>query len=333
MATVVVDEQGSHIQYKTNQLIITSKDDNLSWSIPKMNIERLLIVGRTTLAQSAMDFLLDASIPTHFATTSGCYKGQLCGMEGKNVFARMKQYERYANPAYRNGLARVIVRQKVNNLRYFLAKHNRYHENRVIEDAIVQIKATLQGLDKATNTDEIRGIEGACAATYFQAFGSIFEDREFQFRKRSRRPPLDPINAMLSLGYTVLLAEVITALQSTGLDAYVGYLHSAEYGRPSLACDLQEEFRFVVDELVVKLVNLKQVKAESFEYQEDGAVILTEPAREVFYRAFERKIRGGTIYDGKRHSYRRIIQQQAQKLSKSLFESEPSYQPFVRPQN
>ncbi|MBB5022257.1 CRISPR-associated endonuclease Cas1 [Desulfurispira natronophila] len=333
MATVVIDEQGAHVQYKNNQLVITSHDDNLSWSIPKMNIERLLVVGRTTLAQNALDFLLEASIPTHFATTSGFYKGQLCGIDGKNVFARMKQYERYAHPTYRNDLAKTIVRQKVNNLRYFLSKHNRYHASASIESAVTAIKATLQGLEQAVNTDEIRGIEGACAAVYFQAYGSIFEHRNFQFRKRSRRPPLDPINAMLSLGYTLLLAEVITALQSTGLDTYVGYLHSADYGRPSLACDLQEEFRYIVDELVVKLVNLKQIKPDDFEYQENGAVILTEPAREVFYRAFESKLRGGTTYEGKRHSYRRIIQQQAQKFSKSLFESEPSYHPFARPKN
>lgn len=333
MATVVIDEQGAQIGYKNNQLVIQSDEDNLSWGIPKHSIERLLVVGRAQIQPGALDFLLRDSIPCHFMTTSGRYKGQLAGIDGKNVFARMRQYDRYQQMDYRNGLARIIVRQKVDNLRYFLAKHNRYNQNQRLEQGITRLKALLQGLDCANSTDEIRGIEGSCAATYFAAFGAIFEKSPFTFSKRTRRPPLDPINAMLSLGYTLVLSEIVSAVQATGLDAYVGYLHSAEYGRPSLACDLQEEFRFIVDELVVRLVNLKQVKPDDFETAEDGAVNMSEEARETYYRAWERKIREGAMYDGRRTSYRRIIQHQTQRLARSLFENQPSYQPFKRPQN
>lgn len=330
MATLVIDEQGANIGFRENRLVISAVNDSLNWSIPKMSIERVVIVGKATLSQHALDFFFAESIPVSFMSTSGSFKGFLCGEEGKNVLVRMKQYERFNDQHYKLETAKAIVRQKVNNLRYFLTKHNRYHKNLAIENACERMKNLLVNLNNVNNTDEARGIEGACAAVYFEAFGCIFEEKAFQFRKRTRRPPLDPINAMLSLGYTLILSEISSAIYSSGVDPYVGFLHSPEYGRLSLACDIQEEFRFVIDELVVRLVNLGQVKPEHFEYLENGAVYLNEQAREIFFRAYERKIRQGSIYKGKNTSYRRIIQQQIQHLSKCLFDK-GIYQPFQKP--
>jgi len=329
MATLVIDEQGANISFRENRLVITAASDSLNWSIPKMNIERVLIVGKATMTQSALDFFFTESIPVSFMSTSGRFKGFLCGEEGKNVLVRMKQYECFNDLTYKLGISKAIVRQKVNNLRYFLTKHNRYHKNPLIEHVCERMKNLLVNLNNANTTDEVRGIEGACAAAYFEAFGSIFEEKKFQFHKRTRRPPLDPVNAMLSLGYTLILSEIISAVNASGIDVYAGFLHSLDYGRPSLACDIQEEFRFIIDELVVRLVNLGQIKPEHFEYLDNGEVHLNEQAREIFFRSYERKIRQGNSYNGKNTSYRRIVQLQIQHLAKCFFERE-IYQPFQR---
>lgn len=330
MATIMIDEQGAVIGFRENRITISASADNLNWSIPKESIERVVIVGRATLSQQALDFFFKKSIPVSFMTVSGQFKGFLCGMDGKNVSIRMQQYQLYTDKIYRIETAKNIVRQKVNNLRYFLAKHNRYHQKTSLNDAVLRMKNILSDLESVNDIDKIMGIEGACAGVYFNAFGTIFEDKQFSFTKRTRRPPLDPVNAMLSLGYTLLLSEIISAVNSSGLDPYLGFLHSHAYGRPSLACDIQEEFRYIIDELIVKLINLNQVKSEHFEKRNDGKVFLTEQAREIFFRSYEHKMRQGSLYNGKNFSYRSIIQMQVQSLSKCL-NNNALYEPFKRP--
>lgn len=327
MLVLVIDNQGASVGFVQNRLTITDKDDNLIIDVPRMHIKRVLVVGRVVFSQQALDFFFADSIPVCFISVSGKFKGFLCGSMSKNVFVRMRQYMLYNDASYRLATSKEIVRQKVYNGCRFLSKCNRYHKKERASLAAKKMRSMLYSLESCNSIEEVMGIEGACAAAYFEGLGDMFEGDEFTFSKRTANPPLDPINVMLSLGYTLLLSDIVSALYSAGLDPYVGYFHSLDYGRVSLACDLQEEFRFIIDRLVTKIVNNRQIKQSCFERDEDDDISLILEARKIFYKAYEKDINKKHDYDGRQVSFRDIIRKQAGTMNRCIMEGSV-YKPY-----
>lgn len=327
MAVLVIDKQGASVGLQRNRLTITDADENLVADVPKMQIERVLVVGRVVFSQQALDFFFADSIPVSFISVSGQFKGFLCGGLSKNVFLRMNQYQLYNDTAYRLATSKAIVEQKVDNTCRFLAKCNKFHKRERAFLAVANMRSASRLLKSCASVDEVMGVEGRCAAEYFDGLGSILADKAFSFSKRTSNPPLDPVNAMLSLGYTLLLSDVVSALYSVGLDPYVGYLHSLDYGRVSLGCDLQEELRFVIDRLVLKLINNNQIKPSDFESGEDDPIKLTRDARKIFYNAYDDEIGDQHDIEGRQVSFREIIRKQAELMNKCIMERS-IYKPF-----
>ena len=204
------------------------------------------------------------------------------GKQSGNVLLRKAQFKQAETNAV--NIARNIIAAKISNSRSVLYRHLRNHgENDVVKQAIAQISSALNRLKATENLDSIRGIEGEVASFYFGVFNELIlpkVESEFAFSKRSRRPPLDRTNALLSFIYSIIGNDISAALQGVGLDPQVGFLHQDRPGRDSLAQDVLEEFRaWYADRLVLSLINRKQIKANDFVVEASGAIKLKDDAR------------------------------------------------------
>lgn len=233
-----------------------------------------------------------------FCTPRGRFLARVSGAAQGNVLLRRMQYRMADAPAQSCRIARNMIFGKVYNSRWSIERTRRDHALRVDTERFAAVSAQLQDLlpliGAETSLDSLRGLEGVGAAAYFGVLDDmILQGKEtFFFRGRSRRPPLDAFNALLSFAYSLLAHDCASALESVGLDAYVGYLHCDRPGRESLALDLMEELRpCLADRFVLTLVNNRVLKAGDFEFRENGAVFLTDAARRTFLQKWQERKR------------------------------------------
>jgi len=332
MSTVYLDEQGSEVK-KKGELLIIKKDDKTIAEIPLAQLDRMVIIGNVQISTQALALLFDKEIPVSFITTYGNYRGKLKPPTHKNVILRLKQYECYNDKTFRLNHSKEIIRGKLKNGKIFLQKHSRNNPEISINREIEEIEALLQNLGFASSIKELMGLEGAAAKAYFRGFGMLVK-KEFTFKRRTRRPPKDPVNALLSLGYTLLFNEMLSAVESLGFDPYLGFLHEVEYGRPSLAVDMVEEFRFLIEGLTLTLINKEILSRDDFIEQDNGGFYLHEKGREEFYRQYEKKITTEVQYkiipsphggEGSNLNYRRIFHYQVESLARVIKGEEEKY--------
>ena len=233
-----------------------------------------------------------------FCTPRGRFLSRVSGAAQGNVLLRRMQYRMADDPAQSCRIARNMIFGKVYNSRWSIERTRRDHTLRVDTERFAAVSAQLQDLlpliGAETSLDSLRGLEGVGAAAYFGVLDDmILQGKEtFFFRGRSRRPPLDAFNALLSFAYSLLAHDCASALESVGLDAYVGYLHCDRPGRESLALDLMEELRpCLADRFVLTLVNNRVLKAGDLEFRETGAVFLTDAARRTFLQKWQERKR------------------------------------------
>ncbi len=231
-----------------------------------------------------------------FFTPRGKFLARLVGSERGNILVRKTQYRISESEAQSCLFARNFILGKIYNSKWVLERATRDHPLRVpvekLKTVSGQLSTSLQMVRTATDLSILRGIEGESAQCYFDCFDSLIlqQKDDFQFTKRSRRPPLDNINALLSFAYTMLALDCAAALQSVGLDSYVGFMHRARPGRQSLAMDLMEELRpTIADRFVLSCINQRILSAIHFEKQEGGAVFLTVEGRKIFFKAWQDK--------------------------------------------
>jgi len=337
-------------------------------------VDEVLVFGNIALTPAAVAALLQRGIDTVFLTAHGRYRGRLTGKPGRNVHLRLAQFDRLRDPTVAVSLARSLVGGKIANQRYILLRAQREQKpvcpdrgrREDLAEAIAGLRRLLEVLETAETVDGVRGIEGQAAALYFGAFGKCIRNPAFTFEKRTRRPPRDPVNAMLSFGYTLLGMAMESLTLRVGLDPMVGVFHTPEYGRPSLMLDLIEEFRpVIVDTLVLRLLNRREVAPEDFEELHDDAELATvgdeelaqaQPAegsesadkqacllehrhavwlgptgRRVFFRAWGRRLRETHFYPLRRQTLtlEEIMQQQVYQLARLLSGEAAAYQAFT----
>ncbi len=324
MATVYLDEQGAELK-KHGELLIVEKEGAIIAEIPLAQIDRIVIIGNVQITIQAAALLLERGIPVSFVTTYGNYRGKLKPPTHKNVVLRLKQFARYHDSQFRLEHSKAVIRAKLKNSRTFLQKHARNKPGIDINYEINEIEALMKRLDRASSIDEMMGIEGISARHYFSALGRLVKD-EFSFQKRTRRPPQDPVNAMLSLGYTLLFNEMYSATEAIGFDPYLGFMHEVDYGRASLAVDMVEEFRYLIDGLVLTLINKDMLTSEDFTERDDGGIYMKEKARETFYRQYEKRINTEVTYRDMTLKYRRVFLHQAEHLARVVMGEDSHYQ-------
>ncbi|MBX3013024.1 MAG: type I-D CRISPR-associated endonuclease Cas1 [Caldilineaceae bacterium] len=318
-------------------------------TIPLMKVEQVVVLGDSTVTTPALLALLDQNADICFCDFWGRFKGRLAPEVTKNVFVRTAQFRAHTTYRQRVSLAARFVRGKLHNQRTLLLRSNRT-VTEATQSALLNGAATTLGemiteverleieedgpLDptrpqQGSALGALQGMEGAGAAAFFRGYGTLFK-QELGFTGRHRRPPTDPINALLSFGYTLLMNHVLSAAQIVGFDPYIGFLHSEGYGKPALALDLMEEMRTpIVDSVVLTVINKGILQAKHFEEQL-GAYQLTVTGRKLFLQQFETRLNTEIQHPifGYKASYRRCLELQARLLAKFLLGEIPAYRPF-----
>jgi CRISP-associated protein Cas1 len=347
MAIIYVTDQGATLTKRGNRLVVEKQGRPIHWS-HAFKVEQVILMGNVSLSPAAIAFLLQEGIDTVFLSYYGKYRGRLVAHLGKNIDLRRRQFARLSDPAFRLQQARAYVQGKIYNCRVLLRRQNREIGSEAVAQAIHQLRRLGQKADQADTVDSLMGLEGSAAAAYFGCFPHLLRAADLPFEGRSRRPPKDPVNVLLSLGYTLLANALHTQVQVAGLDPYLGALHSPDYGRPSLVLDLMEEFRPVlVDALVFQLVNKRIIRptdffrpedrepaafdfAEPEPHREGYPILLGHEGLKKFVTFFERRLNQKVYYfpQSERLTYRGVLLAQVRRFIRVLAD-DSLYQPFL----
>ena len=348
MTTIYVKEQGAKIGRKGERLVI-SKDQEVIKEYPLVNVQQLNLFGNVQLTTQAVATLLERDIDVTFLSIHGKFRGRLTGNGSPHVRLRQQQYQRLRDPKLTLGLAKAFVDGKIHNQRVVLQRQTRRlasppqaERGRAVVPADPALfKRSLNGMmkmqraaQKARDVDALRGYEGQAAANYFQAVRTLLED-EWRFQKRDYYPPPDPFNALLSFAYSLLLKDVNGAVNSVGLDPYLGSFHEVAYGRPSLALDLMEEWRpYVADALVLELINRGSLQPRDFHWtgRPKRPVELGEEGVAVVLNAYGRRLETLIFHPGAgpaggQTTLRQAIELQARQFAQVILGRRESYDP------
>ncbi|MCJ2542415.1 CRISPR-associated endonuclease Cas1 [Thermostichus vulcanus] len=331
MTTLYLTEPGTVVQCRNQALLIRWRNQERLCRLSE--IELVVILPGIQVSSGALAELLDRGIETIFLRADGSFRGRLQGPFSTYPELRLAQYQRIHSPW---GLewACKIVRGKIRNQRAILQLRNRATRGRIapLQEGIDVIAAYLQQLDRSVpplERETLMGLEGICARTYYQSLRHYFPPA-WKFTGRNRQPPLDPINALLSWGYGVLLARVFSAVVMAGLDPYLGFFHANLPYRPNLVLDMMEEFRpLVVDWAVIQVIKAELLTPEDFEPSPDGTGIwLGSLAKKLFLGELERRFREPLFYppQSRRLALSQIVLEQARWLSRCLISGDLDYE-------
>lgn len=351
MATLYLTEQHALVKKDGDTLLVhlpaneQTQQPKRKVRVPLIKIDRVVVQGNATLTSPAIAALMQRRAEVTFLNQYGRFQGHLAPAFSKNGQLRLAQTAAHFDPVKHHHFITAFVSGKMTNMRTMLLRANRKRQHPDIAQSAAGIAANLQELANTVPDAEppdparpqansvygrVQGLEGSATAHYFNCFRHILKAPEL-FNGRTRRPPRDPANALLSYGYTILLNQVASAVCTVGLDPYVGFLHSSQYGKPALALDLMEEFRpLIVDSVVIALINNGMLNAKDF-INEFGAFRLTDRGRRVFLTKLEARFDETITHPtfGYKASYRRCIELQARLLAKTVMGEIPAYPPFT----
>jgi CRISPR-associated protein Cas1 len=279
--TLYVTIPGAYLS-KDGETVLVRVEQETRLRVPIHTLEGIVCVGLVSMSTPLMGFCAERNVGVSFLTEHGRFLARIQGPIHGNVLLRREQYRRADQDAGSTELARSILLAKVANCRTSLLRAGREHPSEALDQASTQLGQSLRLLSSASCLDSLRGVEGDAAQTYFSVFDELIlhQKKEFFFRGRSRRPPLDNVNALLSFLYVLLAHDIASALETVGLDPAVGFLHRDRPGRASLALDFMEELRPVLaDRLALTLINRRQVAGNGFSRADSGGVAMSDATR------------------------------------------------------
>jgi CRISP-associated protein Cas1 len=321
---LIVQSQRARISKEGETLKIADEEQG-DTTVRLIDISDLVLFGNAHITTPALATLMEREIPVTFLSHGGWFRGVAHGIGHRNVELRIAQYRQSFDEAFCLRFARDLVAAKIANQRTILRRNGRDDPDRAV--ALDRLSASRKTSGRAASLGELLGFEGDAAAVYFRAFAKLLSPPKeatdaplFRFDARNRRPPADPVNAMLSLAYAMLARHWTVALSSIGLDPYRGFYHAPRYGRPALALDMMEPFRpIIADSVVLSVVNTGELGAGDFVVATTGTA-LTQAGRRRFVEAFERRLSQEITHPlfGYRLSMRRLMLVQARLLSRYL---------------
>ncbi|AIQ62820.1 CRISPR-associated protein Cas1 [Paenibacillus stellifer] len=335
--TLYITQPAVYLSLDGDNIVLLKEQEQLG-RFPLHNLESIVSFGYTGASPALMGYCADRNISLLFLTLNGRFLARVIGQSKGNVVLRKKQYILSENEKQSAQISRNFITGKIYNQKWMLERMTRDYPLRV---DVEQFKATSQMLSsvlldvrECEQLERLRGLEGQAAIHYNRLFNQMIlqQNEDFYFHSRSRRPPLDNVNAMLSLAYTLLAHDTASALEAVGLDAYVGFLHRDRPGRASLALDLMEELRGVfADKFVLSLINKKLVNKDDFLLKENGAVLMTDEARKKFLAAWQSKKQESIThpYLGEKISWGLVPHAQALLLARHLRNDLDEYPPFL----
>lgn len=287
--------ENAYLSLDGENIVIQAEDTTLG-RFPLHGLEGVVSFSYRGASPAVMGACAERGIDLCFFKPNGRFLARVCGSYRGNVLLRKTQYRVSEDKEASLAIGKNMLIGKLYNSRWVLERATRDHALSVnrekLKIASQMLKESISKIDATNNADSLRGIEGDAAAEYFGVFDElILSDKDdFQFQKRSRRPPLDNVNALLSLAYVILAENCTAALESVGLDPYVGFIHSDRPGRKSLALDLMEELRpILADRFVLSCINTRCIQSRMFEKRENGAVMLNESGRKTFFKAWQER--------------------------------------------
>lgn len=332
MGTVYITQDDCFIG-KTDERLNVKFDKKTILDVPLIKIDGLVIMGRASISPIAIAELVNQKIPLTFLTNTGKYIARLEPEMSKNIFVRSAQWKAAGETAQAVHVTQGFVRGKLKNYRYALSQARRRYSELDLDAGITQLSNAIASLEKANSINSIRGFEGAGSAAYFGCFNQLIRVDNLNFTTRNRRPPIDPVNSLLSLGYSLLRHDIQGALNIVGFDPYLGYLHTERYGRPSLALDLMEEFRpLIVDAVVLTAINRRILAPKDFITEPvSNAVSLTKEGLHIFLRLYQEKKQDKFKHPvlQKQYTYQETFEIQARLLAKYLLGEIDKYPPLV----
>ncbi len=332
MPPLYVIQQGAKLRLENRRLRVELDGEMLD-SIPLAHLSQVVLFGNISLTTPAMGALMDQGIEVIFLTQDGAYRGRLVGSVTPHVPLRRAQYSRLNDPGFVLAMAKGFVEAKLRHQRTLLQRHNRAPQGSGRRDdpeivaACDQIGQAIEAIPRRTALSALLGLEGSATAAYFRGLRRLF-DPAWNFSDRNRRPPRDPVNVLLSFGYTLLLQLASSAVQAVGLDPFAGFLHEVAYNRPALGLDLMEEFRPVVDGIVLWCCNSGQVTLNDFiPGDAERPLLLTDPGRRRFLQAFENRLDQRMIHPGRGQGFplRQCLVEQARQIAERITAGNPGY--------
>ena len=293
--TLFVLTEDSYLSLDGENVVINQEKKEVG-RFPLHTLESILCFSYPGASPALMGACSERGVDLAFFSPQGKFLARVVGKTQGNVLLRQQQYREADDPFASCRYAKGFLLGKVYNARWVLERATRDHPQRVPVEKLKALSqnlaAALPNIENAVSLEELRGLEGAAAQQYFDGFDSLILQQHdtFAFAGRNRRPPLDPINALLSFSYTLLARDCAAALEGVGLDSYVGFLHRPRPGRASLALDMMEELRAVyADRFVLTCVNQKMITGKHFQKQENGAVLLTDEGRRAFFKSWQQR--------------------------------------------
>jgi CRISPR-associated endonuclease Cas1 len=264
MHSLVLNEQGTQLAAEGDCLVVW-RGSNRIRQVRVRELDQVLLMGHIDVTHGALMLLLRRGVDVVWLTQTGSYRGRLVGTVHKNSLLRIAQYRRTVDNGFALTIARRLVASKIHQQRQLLLRAQRRLKNEDLASALSEMRLLIQRAEPCSDLEELRGWEGRAAALYFQHFGLLISNPDFTFHGRTRRPPRDEVNALLSFGYAVLGSVLQSEIYACGLDPMLGFFHQPLHGRPALMLDILELYRPWIDQLVLRLVNRRQVGRGDFE--------------------------------------------------------------------
>jgi CRISPR-associated protein Cas1 len=332
--TLYIQEQGAILRKESGRFVVISNEKELL-DVPSVKIANIIIFGNCTVTPSVIQHCLRKEIPITLLSSRGKYYGSIETTFNNNTDFERLQLFRSLDEKFALQLAVEVVKIKIYNSKVVLQRHYKKNKREEIKRVIDNITRISRRIETAKNIDDIRGYEGVSASNYFSVFGKLLDKSNNFYTERfqrTKRPPLDPVNSLLSFGYTLLASNIYSFVKARSLNPYCGFLHSIRTGHPALVSDLIEEFRFVIDTLVINILNHRILTNKDFYFAKEPGLpcYLTNEARKIFLKQFEIKMHQKIFHaqSGFTVDYRRCLDLQVQQFAQVIRGDKDKYEAF-----
>ncbi len=332
MAILYVTEQGATIRHLAGRIVVR-RENRIITELPDFKVEQIVIYGNAEMTSGARNYCFEQGIDVAFLSTTGRYRGRMENRLAKNALLRQRQQAAVNEPAFCRRNAAAIVGGKISNMTTMVRQQRRLRVDG--RPLVAELEALLPKVAAAADLDALNGYEGAASAAYFRAFRAALKG-DWKFEARQYRPAPDPVNALLSFGYTLLHNDVFAALNIVGLDPYAGTFHRPRQGHAALASDLMEEHRaMVVDRVVLTALNKRILIETDFIPTPDQRIRLASEALKRFLGLYARQMNETVFYPATniRTSYRQVLELQARQFARVVLAEEETYRPFLPTEN
>lgn len=322
MGTLYITDEGSHVQKNSGRFLVC-KGPAILRDIPIEQLNNVVLFGGIQVSARAMIEFLRKGISLTWLSSTGSFFGRLESTRHVDISKQRQQFRMGDHPEFCLGLAQSILSAKIANSITVLRRYQRTAAYEQVQSDITAMKILNDRVSNINNLEQLLGIEGAAARRYFHALSYLVHD-DFCFAGRSKQPPKDPFNSLLSFGYTLLLYDLYTIVVNAGLHPYAGLIHKDRQGHPALASDLMEEWRpVIVDSMVMSMVQRREIQPDDFlPPDENGGVYLKREASRTFIAAYEKRMARRNKYGDKEMTFRQLLERQVNLLSKAILDED-----------